>query len=335
MKKINKILSKTFIITGVLKITTLILFAAIMFTSVTAVPLNIIKWIVKILQVLLCIISPIMIINNIANKNLSWIGYIISYLSIIAEYFIPSSTLFILAKNILSGYIYYVSGKIIKKSLTKEDNLRSINKTIKTINIIYIVLIFIAILSTTIRNIYIDVQKPKEKIESLKNINEPIQTEYQNNKTLKKGNKTINIDMLYKYEITGRVTNIEKYNNNEIFSKISPLDVGISWGETANKYNHNKIKYSSIGDRKIYSSYDYDAVYNSFETSNNHLIPKNDKIKKYLSLIKRNDYIRIEGYLVNVSTNNWYTKSSTTRNDTGDGACEIIYVTNIIWLEEN
>jgi hypothetical protein len=162
-----------------------------------------------------------------------------------------------------------------------------------------------------------------------------MRTEYQNNKTLKKGNKTINIDMLYMYEITGRVSNIEKYNNNEIFSKISPLDVGISWGETANKYNHNKIKYSSIGDRKIYSSYDYDAVYNSFETSNNHLIPKNDKIKKYLSLIKRNDYIRIEGYLVNVSTNNWYTKSSTTRNDTGDGACEIIYVTNIIWLEEN
>ena len=334
MKKLNTILAKTFIITGVLKIITLIIFAAIMFTPISVSPLNIIKWIINILQVLLCIISPLMIINNITNKNKSWIGYAISYLAIITEYHIPSSTLFILAKNILSGYIYYISGKIIKKSLTKEDNLRSINKTIKAINIIYIVLIFIAILSTTIRNIYIDVQKPKEKIESLKNISEPIQTEYQNNKTLKKGNKTINIDMLYKYEITGRVTNIEKYNNNEIFSKISPLDIGISWGETAEQNNHNKIKYSSIGDRKVYSSYSYDAVYNSFEISNNHLIPQNDKIKKYLSLIKKNDYIKIEGYLVNISSNNWYNRTSTTRNDTGDGACEIIYVTNIVWLEE-
>jgi hypothetical protein len=79
-----------------------------MFTSFTAVPLNIIKWIVNILQVLLCIISPIMIINNIANKNLSWIGYITSYLSIITEYFIPSLTLFILAKKILSGYILHI-----------------------------------------------------------------------------------------------------------------------------------------------------------------------------------------------------------------------------------
>lgn len=334
MKKLNTTLAKTFIITGVLKIITLIIFAAIMFTPISASPLNIIKWIINILQVLLCIISPLMIINNIANKNKSWIGYAISYLAIITEYHIPSSTLFILVKNILSGYIYYISGKAIKKNLNKEDNITSTNKIIKTTNLIYMALIIIVTLASSINYIYRDIHKPKEKIESLKNISEPIQIEYQGNKKRKKNNKTIYIDMLYEYEITGRVVNTQKYHNNEIFSQISPIDVSISWGETAEQNNHNKIKYSSIGDRKVYSSYSYDAVYNSFEISNNHLIPQNDKIKKYLSLIKKNDYIKIEGYLVNISSNNWYNRTSTTRNDTGDGACEIIYVTNIVWLEE-
>ena len=334
MKKINQILSKTFIIIGALKIMTLIIFAAIMFTSISALPLNIVKWIVNTLQILLCITSPIMIINNMAIKNKSWIGYLTSYLAIIVEYFIPSLTIFILAKNILSGYIYYMSGKIIKKSLTKEEDLHQISKRPQMFNIIYSILLILIAITSSIGYIYADIHKPKEKIDSLKNISEPIQVEYQNNKIIEKGNETININMLYEYEITGRVTNIHQYYNNEAFSRISPLDVSISWGKTANVKNHKKIKYTSIGDRKVYSSYSYDAVYNSNELSNNHLIPKNDKIKKYLSLIKKNDYIRIEGYLVNVSSKNWYSNTSTTRTDTGEGSCEIIYVTNIVWLEE-
>ena len=72
--------------------------------------------------------------------------------------------------------------------------------------------------------------------------------------------------------------------------------------------------------------------------SNNHIIPSNKKIAKALKYIKKGDFIELEGYLVDANIDFWqithYWESSTTRNDTGDGACEVIYVTSIKWLKE-
>ena len=39
-------------------------------------------------------------------------------------------------------------------------------------------------------------------------------------------------------------------------------------------------------------------------------------------------------YLINIVGDDYSQGSSTTRNDTGDGACETIYVTNITWLTD-
>ena len=50
------------------------------------------------------------------------------------------------------------------------------------------------------------------------------------------------------------------------------------------------------------------------------------------------DHIKIKGYLVNVTASNskndviWW-NSSTIRSDTGDGACELIYVTDLEFLD--
>ena len=76
--------------------------------------------------------------------------------------------------------------------------------------------------------------------------------------------------------------------------------------------------------------------------SNNHIIPADKNVRKLMYKVKRNDYIRIDGFLSSVYydnnkknvTNNSLWTSSTKRNDTGNGACEIIYVTNIVWLKE-
>ena len=55
-------------------------------------------------------------------------------------------------------------------------------------------------------------------------------------------------------------------------------------------------------------------------------------------LVRRGDHIRIKGYLVNVDavkpngSESYYWHSSTSRTDTGDGACEVIYATEISWV---
>ncbi len=75
------------------------------------------------------------------------------------------------------------------------------------------------------------------------------------------------------------------------------------------------------------------------QSSNNHLIPNDDAVREKIHNIKEGDYVRIEGYLVNIygqKNDGHYFKwnTSTTRSDTGNGACEIIYVTNVVWLQK-
>ena len=71
--------------------------------------------------------------------------------------------------------------------------------------------------------------------------------------------------------------------------------------------------------------------------SNNHLVTADTKLLKGIRSIKDGDYVRIKGYLVNLYWNEDgenYWKTSTVRTDDGDGACEVIYVTDIKWLKE-
>ena len=72
--------------------------------------------------------------------------------------------------------------------------------------------------------------------------------------------------------------------------------------------------------------------------SNNHLIPADKTVKGKLLSIKKGEYVELEGYLVTAYTtdsdSNIYWMSSDTRTDTGDGACEVIYVTDVKWLKQ-
>jgi hypothetical protein len=57
-------------------------------------------------------------------------------------------------------------------------------------------------------------------------------------------------------------------------------------------------------------------------------------VKKSIKKIKTGDHIRLKGYLVSITATDskgtpYYWNSSTSRNDTGDGACEVMYVTEV------
>ena len=72
-------------------------------------------------------------------------------------------------------------------------------------------------------------------------------------------------------------------------------------------------------------------------SSNNHLVPSDSKIRSKIKKIRTGDHIKIKGYLVSIDGldedgNTFYWDSSISRDDTGDGACEVIYVTDVKWL---
>lgn len=192
-----------------------------------------------------------------------------------------------------------------------------------------------------------NVTKNIEFVSSLRYIQKPTQIKTSGNVTKKINNSNVEINYVATYSISGRVIDVQNYYGNDIINKLSPKDIGISWVFLANEENHRKLKWYSSGNRYLVGNSSDSMWLNEIGgmnkiveyCSNNHIIPSDSKIKKIINAINEGDYIRIEGYLVNVyckksngSYFNWNT--STSRTDTGNGSCEIIYVTNIAWLKE-
>lgn len=66
-------------------------------------------------------------------------------------------------------------------------------------------------------------------------------------------------------------------------------------------------------------------------SGNWHMIPATPEVARALGRVARGDIVRIEGELVQVTFDNGvYFRSSLTRDDEGDGACEIIRVRSIV-----
>jgi len=66
-------------------------------------------------------------------------------------------------------------------------------------------------------------------------------------------------------------------------------------------------------------------------SANMHLIPANPDIKSQLLRTRVGDRIELHGYLVRVDhPSGWRWKSSLSRTDEGGGACEVIYVEEVV-----
>ena len=61
-----------------------------------------------------------------------------------------------------------------------------------------------------------------------------------------------------------------------------------------------------------------------------HMIPGNEQIARALLAIQPDQHIRLQGWLVQVEgANGWRWRSSLRRDDSGAGACELVYVCGV------
>ena len=175
---------------------------------------------------------------------------------------------------------------------------------------------------------------------------EPIQTAFSGDKEkIVINGQEITIQKLYNYEISGKVvktyTYKDYYTGNEVYNTISKKDVGIIYGELVNDEYLKNIKFSMNGGRNLRYTYKYGEWLSKLGgkeklmtlCTNNHLITDNSDISQLIKYINEGDYVKISGYLVNVYWDNSYLKTSTTRDDDQNGACEVIYVTGVKWYK--
>ncbi len=111
---------------------------------------------------------------------------------------------------------------------------------------------------------------------------------------------------------------------------LSPVDLALGWGNMSDESILDNIQISQSGRFYRWRVESFPIPRREIETSsaNMHLIPANDSVKRAMKNVREGDIIEITGYLVNAKSNEdgWYWRSSQTRNDTGGGACELIWV---------
>lgn len=142
------------------------------------------------------------------------------------------------------------------------------------------------------------------------------------------------IEPEYDYDLYGMVVSFRHHDGDSQMhirsnDHLNMLDVCVVWGDNAgNPLIHNIDFWNGIftcviktKDMEAWESFDM------YQISNNHLISDNDHIRDKVKKINIGDQIRVRGFLANYGDIDGGKRgTSTTRTDTGDGACETLYV---------
>jgi hypothetical protein len=139
------------------------------------------------------------------------------------------------------------------------------------------------------------------------------------------------ITPLASYEVTARVLGRKEYSNDKS-SSLSPVDLALGWGVMSDA--------TILADLRITQSERWFYVYwqnayvdvNQVMTSsaNTHILPSDETVARQLKNVQRDDVVHLQGYLVEVTNKDGFLwRSSLRRDDTGDGSCEILWVTGV------
>jgi len=166
---------------------------------------------------------------------------------------------------------------------------------------------------------------------------DPLQAPYTSGEPIIKEikNGLLTLTPVAEYRVSGVVVSKKAYDDGWE-SQISPVDLAIVWGKLAGPEYDKYMEYWQ-NNRWYFFRYKegspFDHSYVVTHSGNHHIIPLNGNVRRALQLIKKKGRIVLEGYLVNVNgtyrgrTVFWNTSLS--RSDTGDGSCELFYVSKV------
>ena len=136
---------------------------------------------------------------------------------------------------------------------------------------------------------------------------------------------------LARFEIEARVLARENYRFDR-GADLSPVDLALGWGPMSDSAVLDTIDISQRGRFYYWSTDRFRIPRRVIEThsANMHLIPADGVIENQLDRVRPGHLVRLQGYLVEARANDGFRwRSSLTRDDTGNGACELIWVEQI------
>lgn len=113
-------------------------------------------------------------------------------------------------------------------------------------------------------------------------------------------------------------------------SDLSSVDLALGWGQMSEA---EVLKTIEISQSNRFYFWRVDAFpipreHIERQSANMHLVPANAAIEKAIKQVRQVQVVTLRGQLIEAkASDGWRWKSSLTRNDTGNGACELVYVT--------
>lgn len=150
--------------------------------------------------------------------------------------------------------------------------------------------------------------------------------------TVTRDGRTYVIEKLFNYEISGEVLSASTYDVTWT-NDFADVDVGLLWG-TRREQLKDRFKFFQMGRWLFWRT---DAPVSDEERnevgrhiSNNHLIPSETSthLARAFRMLRKGDEVRLKGSLVRIlaAGGQAVATSSTVRDDSGDGACEVVWV---------
>lgn len=128
-----------------------------------------------------------------------------------------------------------------------------------------------------------------------------------------------------------RVLSRERYRLGELAEAV-PLDFAVGWGPMSDSAVLANIKVSQAN-RFYFWHYDEEPPIprEDIEThsANWHLLPATSDVWHTLDDVRVGEVVKLEGDLVDLKGNDFAINTSLTREDTGAGACEVLYVESV------
>jgi len=162
-------------------------------------------------------------------------------------------------------------------------------------------------------------------------------------------NVTYVVRPLFNYELWGMIVS---YHHAASFIDVShkvwndyinTKDICVIWGKNVVSGVYRKMKFKNRDFTCFYRFPDRETgrIFTENCLSNNHLLPADPLVAEAVMKARKGDQVRFKGWLVSYGQKGaaFARVSSTVRNDRGNGACEVVYVTefeflrraNVVW----
>ena len=130
------------------------------------------------------------------------------------------------------------------------------------------------------------------------------------------------------FSVDARVLAREDYSLGRE-AEYSPTDLALGWGRMGDEAVLDRLDISQSS-RWYHYRWRGDPPIPPQEiiqsSANMHMIPSDRTVASFLHEVKPGQRVRIDGWLLQIEGKDWRWRSSLTREDSGGGACEVVYV---------